>query len=384
MFRISEVAAIVGLSRTALLYYEKLGIIKSIRLPNGYRSYSEKDVQRLQLVTHLHAAGLTLKECLECIDVKSDKQLLTTRLKQLDDDIALKLRAKTLLESMLGISEERTWHLELEKTSPEVHLHWLNTQGISEKEALRIRNLSRSIHGHDSYMSDFNEIYHDLVRLGPGSETDTLKALSLIPDTLDNILEIGCGRGVATRLLASNTQAHVTAVDNEPRYLHKLDDVRNRVKLCCASMRALPFTYGVFDLIWSEGSAYIMGLNNALLSWRKYLKTGGYLVISEMVWLSNTPSERARNFWLNNYPAMLSVAQNKMLIKKAGYDLISTFEISRKAWDCYLTPLKKRVYHFEEKLSHSAAWQDLKSEIDLHDTCLGEYGYQFFIMKKRK
>ncbi|MFS9421793.1 MerR family transcriptional regulator, partial [Citrobacter sp. C411] len=77
MFRISEVAAIVGLSRTALLYYEKLGIIKSIRLPNGYRSYSEKDVQRLQLVIHLHAAGLTLKECLVCINVKSDKQLLT-------------------------------------------------------------------------------------------------------------------------------------------------------------------------------------------------------------------------------------------------------------------------------------------------------------------
>lgn len=36
MFRISEIAAIVGLSRTALLYYEKLGIIKSIRLPNSY------------------------------------------------------------------------------------------------------------------------------------------------------------------------------------------------------------------------------------------------------------------------------------------------------------------------------------------------------------
>lgn len=115
MFRISEVAAIVGLSRTALLYYEKLGIIKSIRLPNGYRSYSEKDVQRLQLVIHLHAAGLTLKECLVCINVKSDKQLLTERLKQLEDDIAIKLRAKMLLESMLGVSEEQTWHLELEK-----------------------------------------------------------------------------------------------------------------------------------------------------------------------------------------------------------------------------------------------------------------------------
>ena len=72
MFRISEVAAILGLSRSTLLYYEKLGITKSIRLPNGYRSYSKNDVQRLQLVTYLHAAGLTLNECLVCINVKSD------------------------------------------------------------------------------------------------------------------------------------------------------------------------------------------------------------------------------------------------------------------------------------------------------------------------
>lgn len=384
MFRISEVAAIVGLSRTALLYYEKLGIIKSIRLPNGYRSYSEKDVQRLQLVIHLHAAGLTLKECLVCINVKSDKQLLTARLKQLEEDIALKLRAKTLLESMLGVSEERTWHLELEKISPDVHLHWLNTQGINEKEALRIRNLSRNIHGHDSYMSDFNEIFLNLIRLGPGSEPDTLRALSMVPDKLDNILEIGCGRGVATRLLASNTQAHVTALDNEPRYLNELCGLRHRVNLCCASMRALPFACGVFDLIWSEGSAYIMGFNNALLSWKKYLRAGGYLVISEIVWLSNTPSESARNFWLKNYPAMLNVAQNKVLIKKAGYDLISNFEMSKEAWELYLVPLKKRVELLKSKLSHSMAWQDLKREIDIHDTCLGEYGYQIFIIQKRQ
>lgn len=30
------------------------------------------------------------------------------------------------------------------------------------------------------------------------------------------------------------------------------------------------------------------------------------------------------------------------------------------------------------------AWQDLKREIDIHDTCLGEYGYQIFIIQKRQ
>ncbi|AGH73741.1 MerR family transcriptional regulator [Edwardsiella piscicida C07-087] len=81
---------------------------------------------------------------------------------------------------------------------------------------------------------------------------------------------------------------------------------------------------------------------------------------------------------------MLNVAQNKMLIKKAGYDLISDFEISKEAWDLYLSPLKKRVELLKSKLSHSMAWQDLKREIDIHDTYLGEYGYQIFIMQKRQ
>ena len=127
-----------------------------------------------------------------------------------------------------------------------------------------------------------------------------------------------------------------------------------------------------------------MGFNNALLSWKRYLRDGGYLVISEIVWLSNTPSERARNFWSKNYPAMLSVAQNKMLIKKAGYDLISSFEMSKEAWELYLVPLSKRVELLKRKLNHSMAWQDLKSELDIHDACLGEYGYQFFIIQKRQ
>ena len=40
MYRISELALLVGLSRTALLYYEKLNLINGKRQENGYRVYS--------------------------------------------------------------------------------------------------------------------------------------------------------------------------------------------------------------------------------------------------------------------------------------------------------------------------------------------------------
>ena len=49
VYRISELASLVGLSRTALLYYEKLNLISGKRLENGYRAYSERDLQQVRL-----------------------------------------------------------------------------------------------------------------------------------------------------------------------------------------------------------------------------------------------------------------------------------------------------------------------------------------------
>jgi hypothetical protein len=54
-------------------------------------------------------------------------------------------------------------------------------------------------------------------------------------------------------------------------------------------MTEMPFTQGSFDLIWAEASAYIMGVEQALEQWRPYLSDEGYLVISDLVWLSKNP-----------------------------------------------------------------------------------------------
>lgn len=144
MYQISELAKMVGVTRSTLLYYEKLGLIKGVRRANGYRTYSQKDLQRLQRITHLHAAGLTLTECVLCLDAESDRQLLTSRLKQLEEEIARKFQAKTLLESLLGISDESAWHQGLAATSADIHLAWLQRQGMSDKEALRSHSLSKA------------------------------------------------------------------------------------------------------------------------------------------------------------------------------------------------------------------------------------------------
>ncbi|WP_372836360.1 MerR family transcriptional regulator, partial [Pontibacterium sp.] len=162
MYRISELAEQVGLSRTTLLYYEKLGLIEGKRLGNGYRIYGEYDVQRLRLIQQLHAGGLTLNECKACLNARIDRQVLLNRLSQLDDEIAEKQSARRLLAALLGETGHKEWHETIDRVAPDVHLDWLIKQGFNEKEALRLKWLSKNMNEHERYMADFLRVYEAL------------------------------------------------------------------------------------------------------------------------------------------------------------------------------------------------------------------------------
>lgn len=189
----------------------------------------------------------------------------------------------------------RGWHQALESQAPGAHLAWLLKQGFNEKQALRLKWLSKDMNEHDHYMADFERIFDGLDRLGPGSAEDTLAALSALPAVPKTLLDIGCGRGVSTLLLAQHTQGLVTAVDNDEYSLASLkaavtsNAVEHQVRLLCASMTDLPFEGNSFDAVWAEGSAYIMGFGNALKCWRRFIKPQGFLVVSDLIWLGNTP-----------------------------------------------------------------------------------------------
>lgn len=61
-YRIGDVAELVGLSRDALRFYEKKGIIKANKKPNGYRYYSEKDIYRLMYIVYHRKMNNSLEE----------------------------------------------------------------------------------------------------------------------------------------------------------------------------------------------------------------------------------------------------------------------------------------------------------------------------------
>lgn len=72
---IRELAELTGVSAKTIRYYEEIDLLPSpARKPNGYREYSEVDVDRLKLVAGARRLDLTLEDIKEILDLR-DRQI---------------------------------------------------------------------------------------------------------------------------------------------------------------------------------------------------------------------------------------------------------------------------------------------------------------------
>ncbi len=241
----------------------------------------------------------------------------------------------------------------------------------------------------------FFEIHSDLPREGPGSEACTARALAMIPHLPEapEILDVGCGPGAQTLVLAKQTGGHVTAVDTHQPYLDELTrraedaGLAHRITPQIASMDALDFDAERFDLIWSEGAIYIMGFREGLTAWRRFLKPGGALAVTHVAWLAETQPDEIRHFWQEAYPAIKHAEENIDILQEAGYRYLGHFALPAAAWwDDYYTPIEERLAALRRKYRDdakaTAILDDEQREIDLYRKYADIYGYVFYIMTR--
>jgi len=242
-----------------------------------------------------------------------------------------------------------------------------------------------------------SQMFEDLPRQGPGADESTAHACSFIPSDLKRgkILDIGCGSGMQTLALARLCpDGMITAIDVHQPFLDDLilraKNARSdgRIVTYRASMDNLPFIEASFDIIWSEGSAFIMGLSPALRYWKKFLKPDGYLVVSDCTWFTDVPSDECRVFLGEACPDMKSVSGTEEIIRSAGYTVISSFRLPDVAWwDHYYTPLSKKMTKLKEIYKENEDAQTiikgLEKEMVIHRKYSKEYGYTFFVLKNR-
>ncbi len=394
MYTVSETACRVGVARSTLLYYERIGLVSPERDPvNGYRRYGEDLVVRLIALRQLRRAGLSLQECRLCLDGEMPAERIGERLRSLEAELHELLLARELLRSFAGEKageRARQWHDDFARRSPEAHLQWLRGFGFSELKALQIRWVSKDMAENDEYMVRFYEVFEGMTRQGPGDEGAALRLLGGIPEgeVLTRVVDMGCGTGAGSLFLAEHTGATVSAVDNYRPFLDRLDaeaakrGYSERIISCEASMFEPPFEPGSLDLIWSEGSAYLMGFEKALRTWRPLLREGGFLVVSELCWLTDDRSPEAERYWAEQYPDIHSTDERNAQAKALGFEVLDAFPLPSAAWGRYFANMKERLVELRARYGDHRAFRDCEKEIELFDRFGDEFGYHCLLLRQ--
>jgi MerR family transcriptional regulator, thiopeptide resistance regulator len=176
MLTVSKLAKCCGLSRSTLLYYESIGLMKPApRSQGNYRSYSEKDAVRLRQICLYRDSGLKLADIRFILDRPANgassalKGVLKRRLAEIGDEIErLRAHQRAILKLLQsspslwrkkvvtkekwvsimkasGFSEEdmHRWHAQFEKMAPAEHHEFLEFLHIPKQEIESIRDWSR-------------------------------------------------------------------------------------------------------------------------------------------------------------------------------------------------------------------------------------------------
>ena len=176
----------------------------------------------------------------------------------------------------------------------------------------------------------------------------TRKAFKLLPKCRNlHILDVGCGSGVPTIELAKMSDGHIIGIDIDETSLNllrrKIKEIglNSRLSIIKGSILTMDFPEESFDIIWAEGSIFVIGFENSIKRWHRFLKPNGFLVIHD----ENKDKTKKLG-----------------LITKYGYAFIAQFELMDDLWWLeYYTPLEQLIQEFRHKYPSDS---ELNSELN--------------------
>lgn len=238
-------------------------------------------------------------------------------------------------------------------------------------------------------------LYENLPRPGQGVESCTREVIRLLPPlrTPPSILDLGCGRGHQTIVLASHFKAPVVAVDDNQTILDELMEtaraahVDSLIQPRPGALTDLPDGPESFDLVWSENGVRTLGMDTALANWAPLLRKRGVLVVGDCCWVKPNPPAEAVAYWRDRYyPRMTDVTTVHAIAQRAGLRVYDTYALPRSIWRGeYFEPLSRRIAKRRPDAASDprldADIHQAETEIQMFERFGDRFQYMFYLMR---
>ena len=242
----------------------------------------------------------------------------------------------------------------------------------------------------------FFEVFESLPRQGPGNRACAARALAFCRELppAPAVLDLGCGVGGQTLHLAELTSGSIVALDSHAPSIERLRatvaarGLAERIRPVVGDMASPGLPSASFDLVWSEGALYNIGIENALRICHGLLRPGGYLAFTDAVWRKENPPPEVKASFELDYPAMARVSDILAVIERAGFALLGHFSLPDEAWwDDFYTPMQQHIEDLRSRYADDgkalAVLDQLAQEPAMHRRHSDHYAYEFFVVCRK-
>ena len=135
---IKDVEERTGLSRSNIRFYEKEKLIEPSRNEsNGYRDYSENDVENIKKIAYLRTLGISVEDIRNIISEKVTLQEMLEKQKEvLKNQITDLNKAKLMCEKMLDEESISYEKLQIEQYVTDFHDYWKDNRTVFKLDSV--------------------------------------------------------------------------------------------------------------------------------------------------------------------------------------------------------------------------------------------------------
>ncbi|WP_206105796.1 methyltransferase domain-containing protein [Paenibacillus amylolyticus] len=338
MMNIKEAASRLGISARAIRFYEEKGLILPAKQSsNGYRTYTENDIWRLQTIAALREIGMSLQDIThalgeidqgnqqrleEYLELQQAvmyaqwielKRMMDTTQRMIDlnrQDGPLDVsHLHDLADSARRLREARqNWHDRWNyDTQAAIHDQRVQAEGRVSTEHPNSEGRHHSTNA--SPISDKNEVPHphqDADHPTPGGSNDTVQSSFYLYHNYDEALEqtthwispalgekgldIGTGTGnLAGKLLQHG--ADMTAIDQSREMLRRCRTKYSEMHVKLGNFLALPFADHSFDFVVSSFAFHHLSPDQqtlALQEMQRVLTSRGRIGLTDLMFVDAT------------------------------------------------------------------------------------------------